>query len=121
MSAVKPADQITAITHGRPSPRKTFTEFEPVTLPTAASAYFSYEAAVIDAKVSGNDVPRATNVIAVTDGLIARTHPKRFANSPTTNVTIPIKASEITKVRIPPAIWGGGIKEKKTFHPMFAK
>lgn len=33
-------DHVEAITHGRPSPRKTFTEFEPVTFPTAESAYY---------------------------------------------------------------------------------
>jgi len=30
---------IALITHGSPKPKKTFTELEPVTLPTAASAY----------------------------------------------------------------------------------
>ena len=73
-----------AITHGRPRPKKTLTEFDPVTFPTAESAYFSAAAAAILAKVSGSEVPRATNVMAVTDGNIPRTHPKRLANSPTT-------------------------------------
>ena len=31
---------VAAITHGSPRPKNTFTEFEPVTLPTAESAYF---------------------------------------------------------------------------------
>jgi len=96
------ASYVAAITHGRPSPRKTLTELEPVTFPTAASAYFSCWAAVIEAKVSGREVPKATNVIAVTPGLIPRTHPKRPANSPTMYVTKPMKASEIKKQGIPP-------------------
>ena len=53
-----------AMSHGNPRPKKTFTEFEPVTLPTALSACFSITAAVFEAKVSGRDVPRATKVIA---------------------------------------------------------
>ena len=90
------------MSHGSPSPKNTFTELEPVTFPTAASAYFSYWAACILAKVSGNEVPRATKVIAVTPGLIPRTHPKRLANSPTTKVTRPITAREMKKHGIPP-------------------
>ena len=54
-----------AITHGRPSPRNTLTEFEPVMFPIAESAYWEDLAAAIDAKVSGRDVPRATRLIAV--------------------------------------------------------
>lgn len=57
-----------ATTHGRPRPRNTLTEFDPVTFPTAASAYLSYCAATLLANVSGRDVPRATNVIAVIAG-----------------------------------------------------
>ena len=90
------------ITHGRPSPRKTLTEFEPVTFPTAESAYFSAYAATIDAKVSGNEVPRATNVMAVTDGLTFRTQPNKLANSPTTAVTTPMKNNETKKQPQPP-------------------
>lgn len=56
-----------AKTHGSPSPRKTLTELDPVTLPTAESAYSLDYAAVILAKVSGSEVPRATRVIAVTE------------------------------------------------------
>ena len=96
------ASYVAATTHGSPSPRNTFTEFDPVTFPTAASAYFSYYAACIDAKVSGRDVPNATNVMAVTPGLIPKTHPKRLANSPTMYVTRPIKAREMKKHGIPP-------------------
>jgi hypothetical protein len=63
---------------------------DPVTLPIAASASSSYLAAVILAKVSGRDVPKATNVIAVTEGGTIRTHPKSVANLSTIAVTIPI-------------------------------
>jgi hypothetical protein len=59
-------------------------------------------AANIDAKVSGSDVPRATKVIAVTDGFIKRTHPNKSANSPIINVVKPMNASEITKQGNPP-------------------
>jgi len=38
---------------------------DPVTLPTAASAYGDDLAAVMEAKVSGSEVPTATSVIAV--------------------------------------------------------
>ena len=41
-SLLVPLSYIAPITHGSPSPRKTFTELDPVTLPTAESAYFSY-------------------------------------------------------------------------------
>lgn len=107
-----------AITHGRPSPRKTLTEFEPVTLPTAASAYASYLAAAIEAKVSGRDVPRATKVIAVMEGFIPSTHPKRLENSPTTAVTIPIKQRHPKKQAHPPIQCGGGMKAKNNFQPI---
>jgi len=58
---------IAAITHGTPSPKNTLTELDPVIFPTAESAYYDVLAAVILAKVSGNDVPNATIVIAVID------------------------------------------------------
>ena len=58
---------VAAIAQGRPRPRKTFTELDPVTLPMAESAYSDDLAAVILANVSGKEVPRATSVIAVTD------------------------------------------------------
>lgn len=90
------------MTHGSPKPKNTFTELDPVTLPTASSANFSFYAAAILAKVSGKDVPSATKVIAVTPGLIPSTHPKRPANSPTTKVTIPIKVRAIKKHGTPP-------------------
>ena len=53
-----------AISQGRPSPRNTLTELLPVIFPIALSAFFSPTAAALEAKVSGKDVPRATNVIA---------------------------------------------------------
>lgn len=50
-----------ATTHGIPNPRNTLTELEPVMLPMAASALSSLMAATLLAKVSGNEVPRATS------------------------------------------------------------
>merc|ERR1719335_1842379 len=85
------------IIHARPSPRKTLTEFDPVTLPTDASAYGSSVAAVIEANVSGSDVPSATKVIAVISSGTPQTHPKMAATSPTTAVQIPMKMSDTTK------------------------
>jgi len=38
---MKLPDHTEAITHGRPRPKKTLTELDPVTFPTAESAYFS--------------------------------------------------------------------------------
>lgn len=99
---MKLADQVVAIAHGRPSPRKTFTELDPVTFPTAESAYFSAYAAAIEAKVSGKEVPKATKVIAVIPGSILRTHPNKLANSATTAVTIPMNARDPTKQAHPP-------------------
>lgn len=79
-----------AITHGKPRPKKTFTAFEPVILPIAASAFCEFYAADILANVSGREVPKATRVMAATDSSILSTHPRTVANSPTTNVIIPI-------------------------------
>src|SRR5206468_265881 len=53
-----------AINHGRPSPKNTLTEFDPVTFPIALSAYFSWIAATLLANKSGSDVPSDTKVIA---------------------------------------------------------
>lgn len=53
------------MSQGSPKPRNTLTELLPVMLPMALSAYFSCTAADLEANVSGSDVPRATNVIAV--------------------------------------------------------
>lgn len=88
---------VVATTHGSPRPKKTFTEFEPVTLPTASSAYFSFLAAVIEAKVSGSDVPSATNVIALIGAGTPRTHPKAVAIYSTKYVTKPIIPSDAKK------------------------
>lgn len=68
------------ITQGRPSPRNTLTELDPVTLPTASSAYLSYLAAILEAKVSGIDVPIATKVMAVIGGGRPNTQPISSAN-----------------------------------------
>tara|TARA_B110000285_G_C15127395_1_gene621176 strand:+ start:127 stop:501 length:375 start_codon:yes stop_codon:yes gene_type:complete len=59
---------IELMTQGSPRPKNTFTELEPVTLPTAESAYWDDLAAVILAKVSGREVPMATIVMAVICG-----------------------------------------------------
>ena len=90
-----------AINHGSPRPRNTFTELEPVILPIAESACSELYAAVLEAKVSGSEVPRATNVMAVTGYLILRTQPKRLANSATTAVTMPMKISETPNAKSP--------------------
>merc|ERR1719359_1326256 len=60
-----------AMSQGRPRPRNTLTELEPVTLPTELSAVSSCVAALLEAKVSGREVPRATKVMAVMDMLVA--------------------------------------------------
>ena len=109
------------IAHGNPHPKKTFTAFEPLMLPTAASAFSDYLAAVILAKVSGKDVPRATSVMAATDSLIMSTQPRTVATSPTINVTIPMYINEITKHGPPLHILGGGTVAKATFHPIYKK
>lgn len=85
------------MTQGNPSPRKTLTELDPVTLPMAASAFSSCEAAVMDANVSGREVPRATKVIAVRMSLTPREHPKTLAMSPTNIVRIPMADRDVTK------------------------
>eukprot|EP00965_Chrysotila_dentata_P159088 5255391-Pleurochrysis_carterae.AAC.1 len=46
-----------AIVQGRPRPRKTFTELEPVMLVIDASAVGSLIAAALEANVSGSEVP----------------------------------------------------------------
>ena len=98
-----------AINQGIPRPKKTLTELLPVTLPTALSAYFSLTAAVLLAKVSGSEVPRATNVMAVTSGLSPTRHPKMPARSPTMMTMTPIMARDTKKQAHPPARPGGGI------------
>ena len=112
---------MTAMTHGRPIPRNTFTEFDPVMLPTAESAVLDSLAAVILANVSGREVPMATNVIAVTPGLMPMTQPITFAISPTTAVRMPIKQIDATKHGSPPQMCGGGQHAKRTFQPIEKK
>ena len=87
---------------------------EPVTFPIAESAESLCLAACIDAKVSGRDVPSATNVIAVTYGRNPITQPNKVANSATTAVIIPINTREITKANHPPHALGGGTRAKSS-------
>jgi hypothetical protein len=58
--------------------------------PIAESAYSAFLAAAMDAKVSGNEVPMATRVMAVIESSIPRRHPSSSANEPTTAVTTPM-------------------------------
>ena len=109
--------------HAKPIPKKTFTAFEPVTLPTELSAYLSFIAATLLANVSsflnewmiishynqknfcikpGKDVPKATNEIAVTLSLRPIVQPKWDARSPITAVKTPIIKMETTKHAQPP-------------------
>lgn len=81
-------------------------------MPTAASAVSLCLAACIEANVSGNDVPKATKVIAVTYGLSPVTHPNNVANSATIAVIIPMNTRETMKANHPPHFFGGGIKAK---------
>jgi len=110
--------QTQASVQGKPSPRKTLTELEPVMFPMAESASGDERAAVMDAKVSGSDVPKATRVIPVTDGLRLITHPRTVATWPTIVVTTPISASETMKAAQPPQIGLGGTVAPKTFQKM---
>ena len=84
----------------------------PVTLPMALSAVLSAVAAAFDAKVSGNEVPKATKVMAVTLSLRPTRHPKMPARSPTMAVKRPIIPRETKKQGQPPPIPAGGIKAK---------
>jgi hypothetical protein len=90
-------------------------------LPTAASAFSDYYAAVLLAKVSGSEVPSATKVIAVTDSLKFITQPKTVATSPTTVVTNAMKSRDITKHGRPPQMFAGGTSANNTFHPIILK
>ena len=109
------------MSHGKPRPRKIFTLLEPVTFPMALSAYLLCWAACLLANVSGRDVPSATNVIAVAAGFRPNTHPSKVAISPTMAVTNPINANETQNDSHPFHILEGGIKAKKTFHPIVQK
>ena len=97
------------------------TAFDPLILPIAASAFSDYYAAVTLANVSGKDVPRATNVIAVIDSLMFNTQPKTVATSSTIMVTKAMKQSEIMKQGAPPQVPAGGTNANKTFHPIIVK
>ena len=106
---------IALITHGRPNPKKMFTEFEPVTFPTAESALSDVLAAVILANVSGREVPIATRVIAVICGSIPKTQPTNSATVPTIPVIIPIKVKAIIKAGLPPPYLTGGTIANRSF------
>lgn len=80
------------------------TELEPVMFPTAESALKLSLAAVIDAKVSGREVPMATKVMAVTPGLRPMTQPIAPATSPTIAVRRPTKQMAAMKQGMPPPI-----------------
>ena len=109
------------MSQGSPRPRNTLTEFEPVTLPTAESAYSDDFAAVILAKVSGKDVPRATIVMAVTASGSPMTQPNKEATSPTIAVTIPMKAKATPKAGYPPPHLTGGTQANSTFQLIVMK
>eukprot|EP00732_Lithocolla_globosa_P002179 Lithocolla_globosa_v1_NODE_1348_length_2647_cov_12.946373.p3 type:complete len:111 gc:universal NODE_1348_length_2647_cov_12.946373:2390-2058(-) len=84
---------------GSPSPKNTLTELDPVTLPSELSAFGSMTAAVLLAKVSGSDVPKATKVMAVTVSFKPIAQPNRLAKSPIRAVTPPIIIKETPNVR----------------------
>jgi len=107
--------------HGKPSPKNMLTLLEPVTFPIALSAYLLCWAACLLANVSGSDVPRATNVIAVAAGFKPITHPNNVATSPTRAVTIPINAKDTRKASHPFHLLGGGIIAKNNFQPIVQK
>ena len=87
----------------------------------AESANSEFKAAVLLAKVSGREVPMATNVIAVTDSFKFRVHPRIVAASATIAVIDPMNIIATMKAAQPPYIFTGGINEKITFQPMVAK
>ena len=87
-----------AINHGSPRPRNTLTPFDPVTLPIASSADLEFFAAIIDANVSGNDVPSATNEIAVILSFNPTMQPNIAATSPIMAASKPMNASETKNV-----------------------
>src|SRR5271163_4528437 len=104
-----------ATSHGSPRPRKTLTLFDPVTFPMASSAVLEFFAAIIDANVSGNDVPSATNDIAVILSFNPTRQPNIAATSPIIAVSIAINKSETKNVNQPPAIDVGGTNAKRIF------
>lgn len=80
----------------------------------ASSAVFEFFAAIIDANVSGNEVPNATKEMAVILSFNPTRQPNIAATSPTTAVKSAMKSNETKKVNQPPAIAGGGTKANKT-------
>ena len=107
--------QMEAMSQGRPMPRNTLTELEPVTFPIAESASGDDLAAVMEAKVSGREVPIATRVIPVTEGFRLITQPSTVATSPMIVVTAPIRSRATKKAAHPPHIFRGGMIAPKTF------
>ncbi len=91
------------------------TLFDPVTFPIASSADGEFFAAIIDANVSGNDVPSATNDIAVILSFNPTKQPNIAATSPTIAVRIAMNRSETKNVNQPPAIAVGGTKANRTY------
>mmetsp|Transcript_18943 Transcript_18943/g.48275 ORF Transcript_18943/g.48275 Transcript_18943/m.48275 type:complete len:234 (+) Transcript_18943:231-932(+) len=104
-----------AMSQGMPSPRKTFTALEPVTLPTAASANSSLRIASLLANVSGREVPTATKVMAVIASPRPITQPKSEEISPTTAVQAPMKQMETKKAGQPLAQLTGGTSANCNF------
>jgi hypothetical protein len=102
--------------HAKPSPRKTLTELEPVTLVIAASAVGSCCVANLEAKVSGKEVPNATKVMAVTSFRRPTMQPKRLARSEINAVVMPTHASAYTKVPHPLNAEVGGARQLKNDH-----
>lgn len=87
----------------------------------AASANYEFCAAVILAKVSGNDVPTATSVIAVTAGFKPTVHPRTVATSATTAVIPPMNDRATKNAGQPPPHSVGGIQANNIFQPIFIK
>lgn len=56
----------------------------------------------MEANVSGREVPMATKVMAVTPGVIPKTHPRLSATYPTMKVIKPIREMAVTKQAHPP-------------------
>merc|ERR1712228_175129 len=104
-----------AIIQGRPSPRKTLTELDPVTFVIAASASGEKTTANLEANVSGSDVPRATRVKATAKSGSPTMQPHIEASSPTIIVANPIAISATQNVAQPAQISVGGMHANSTF------
>ena len=70
----------------------------------------------LEAKVSGRLVPKATNVMAVSELSIPMTHPKRLARSPMRAVTAPIMVMATKKHIHGETKLGGGMRANRSFH-----